>query len=130
MRLGAVAFFLFFPFAQTGSALGIQICLSLAAAVVLCAYPGGYSPSIGDYYLRQPHRIVLLAVPIALATLVGDTHTTVEPTRRGLVPPPPIFPGGDPLLLSLSRISIHNTSYFPCQSFSSTRHNVGPKTCP
>lgn len=126
MRLGAVAFFLFFPFAQTGSAVGIQICLSLAAAVVLCAYPGGYSPSIGDYYLRQPHRIVLLAVPIALATLVGDTHTTVESTRRDCFPSPDFPRRYPPCSLSY----LHNTFYFPCQSFPSTRHNVGPKTCP
>jgi hypothetical protein len=97
MRLGAVAFFLFFPFAQTGSALGIQICLSLAAAVVLCAYPGGYSPSIGDYYLRQPHRIVLLAVPIALATLVSDTKHSSR--LDGNHPPPTLFVVPPPLPL-------------------------------
>ena len=127
MRLGAVAFFLFFPFAQTGSALGIQICLSLAAAVVLCAYPGGYSPSIGDYYLRQPHRIVLLAVPIALATLVSDTDHSSR--LDGNHSPPllpyswlplsyPWFPAstlGDPLL-------------FPFPISFPPRHNVGPKT--
>lgn len=125
MRLGAVAFFLFFPFAQTGSALGIQICLSLAAAVVLCAYPGGYSPSIRDYYLRQPHRIVLLAVPIALATLVSDTYhsSRLDGNHSPLpylwlplsYPWFPTFTLGDPLL-------------FPFPISFPPRHNVGPKT--
>ena len=128
MRLGAVAFFLFFPFAQTGSAVGIQICLSLAAAVVLCAYPGGYSPSIRDYYLRQPHRIVLLAVPIALATLVSLTKHSGR--LDGDHPPPP--PRGFPLPYSWFPASATGdpSLLFPFPISLPPRHNVGPKTCP
>ena len=71
MILAGVAFFLFFPFALLSTtSLEVQIPIVLCALVVLFSYPGGYSPSISRIgSLRQPHRLVLLAVPLALTVL-------------------------------------------------------------